>query len=301
MGPQSAADGTALANLADAVRDYTGLLRTIDSAGLERPWAWGPYDGEGVRFSVFRTFEELRELAVALAAARVAAGRPSTEASLFLAGHHLAQRDLWAMLGSPPEVALDQVPAPGSWPLRKVLHHLIGADLGFLVVELDAREWLGQGGAPEAQPGLSDADWARLAGLDDAAFDRQLAASLPEIRAYHEALHVRIVASLHALTSADLDRRTRFWDGLQARRFRLGRFESHLRQHAIQAEMALLAVVGPPTESDRLARLVAGAQAEVEAVMLDGPDVVEAGALLALAKTIRARTAEIGASLGVSA
>ena len=106
MGPQSAADGTALASLADSVRDYTDLLRTIDSAGLERPWGWGPYDGEGVRFSVFRTFEELRELAVALAAARVAAGRPSTEASLFLAGHHLAQRDLWAMLGSPPEVAL---------------------------------------------------------------------------------------------------------------------------------------------------------------------------------------------------
>jgi hypothetical protein len=55
-------------------------------------------------------------------------------------------------------------------------------------------------------------------------------------------------------------------------RFRLHRFDSHMRQHTIHAEKTLTALLGPPPETQRLLRLIYQAWAEVEGVLIGSPD-----------------------------
>ena len=47
-------------------------------------------------------------------------------------------------------------------------------------------------------------------------------------------------------------------------RFRLHRFEEHLRQHTIQLDKTLLGIGRPPTEAHRLVRNIYNALADVE-------------------------------------
>jgi hypothetical protein len=47
-------------------------------------------------------------------------------------------------------------------------------------------------------------------------------------------------------------------------RFRLHRFEEHLRQHTIQIDKTLVGIGKPPTEAHRLVRNVYNALADVE-------------------------------------
>jgi hypothetical protein len=78
--------------------------------------------------------------------------------------------------------------------------------------------------------------------------------------------------------------------------FRLHRFDSHLRQHSVQAEKALAALDGPPSEARRLLRLVYAALAEAEGYTIGAP---ETGQDLrdGLAREIAGRSAEIAGYL----
>ena len=53
--------------LAQSVETFAHLTQSLTDADLDRAWAWGDYDLEGVRFAFFRVYEELRTLAVKLA------------------------------------------------------------------------------------------------------------------------------------------------------------------------------------------------------------------------------------------
>ncbi|MDP9266294.1 MAG: hypothetical protein M3O91_09305 [Chloroflexota bacterium] len=68
-------------------------------------------------------------------------------------------------------------------------------------------------------------------------------------------------------------------------RFRLHRFEEHLRQHTIQLEKTLVGIGHPPTEAERLVRLVHNALGEMEALSLGAPE-VDIGALERTANAI---------------
>jgi Flp pilus assembly CpaF family ATPase len=92
--------------------------------------------------------------------------------------------------------------------------------------------------------------------------------SLNDIRAFHRASRDRIVDRLASMTDAELEQTSPFWDGVWSNRFRLGRFESHLRQHTIQAEKAVQATMGAPREVERLLRLLARATGDVEAAAI---------------------------------
>jgi hypothetical protein len=58
--------------------------------------------------------------------------------------------------------------------------------------------------------------------------------------------------------------------------FRLHRFDAHLRQHTIQAEKTVLAVMGVPSEAKQLARIVLAALAEVEGILFGLESISEA-------------------------
>ena len=87
-----------------------------------------------------------------------------------------------------------------------------------------------------------------------------------------------------------------FWDGVRPNRFRLGRFESHLRQHTIQAEKAIQATVGPPREVERLLRLLARATGDVEAAGVGADPAL----LVEILDPIRDETAERGQQLAAA-
>jgi hypothetical protein len=83
-------------------------------------------------------------------------------------------------------------------------------------------------------------------------------------------------------------------------RFRLHRFDSHLRQHTVHAEKNLAELGIAPTEAKRLSRLLFGALAEVEGVLIGAVEVGEARCR-ALAEVISARLREIQPSSSPSA
>ena len=65
-------------SLARAVERFANLTQDVTDSDLDREWAWGAYESEGIRFAFFRTYEELRELAVRMVAERAALGRSAS-------------------------------------------------------------------------------------------------------------------------------------------------------------------------------------------------------------------------------
>jgi hypothetical protein len=80
-------------------------------------------------------------------------------------------------------------------------------------------------------------------------------------------------------------------------RFRLHRFDSHVRQHVIQVDKTIAALGQSPNEAKRLVRLIYAALADVNAALIGAWDVAE-GSRHELAQTIRARAEEIAGLLG---
>lgn len=284
-----------MVDLATAVERFDRSLRQISDSDLERPWAWGQYDEEGIRFAFFRTLEELTDLAIEVAARREEAGRPIGRAARLVGRYHVAWREIWSVVDGAGESLLDAVPAEGEWPLRTVLEHLVGADLGFLVAQRNAAERRAAG----LEPSRAGDAWERLAGISETEFERIFTGTLEAIRVEHRRVHDG-VTELARLTDDELSSGSAFWDGVMPNRFRIGRFESHLRQHTIQAQKTILAVAGPPREVDRLLLLIRRAQGEAEAAAQGADDILEeVGG--PVADGIASRAAELSQLAGVSA
>ncbi len=250
-------------SLARAVESFAAILQEQPDSKLDRDWAWGAYDSEGVRFSLFRTYEELRELAVRTARERAAQGLALSSAQRILAQYHAAYRDLQAVLLGLPDGVEEQAPDEGEWPLRQVLAHIVGAEIGFYVVvkyALDLHR-TADGRAVE----IPDSAWNDILQEDIDSIDSLLDGPLTGIRAYHETLHGRVVREFAAITSQELASPSRYWEGYDlSLRFRLHRLDSHLRQHTIQASKALDTLGHSPTEAKRILRLIFAALAEAE-------------------------------------
>lgn len=92
---------------------------------------------------------------------------------------------------------------------------------------------------------------------------------LSGILAYYERLHQRVLDELADIKETELLAPSLWWEGVPMTvEFRLHRFDSHLRQHTIQAEKALASLQGHPGEIKRLLRLVYSALAEAEAAAI---------------------------------
>ncbi len=258
-----------------AIGAFDRRLRAIDDRDLDLFWAWETYDEEGVRFGILRTTEQVADAAVEVIARRDAANTGPTRAQRILGRYLVAWRELWSVADR-ADAVLDLAPMEGEWALRAILDHLVEAELGFLVT---IRNGLDQHRAGVAELGRvgSDEAWLALAEVDEAAWRAAFAGSLEDMLAFHLASRERIVGRLGSMTDGELDASSPFWDGTRPNRFRLGRFESHLRQHTIQAEKAIQETVGPPREVERLLRLLARASGDVEAAALGAdPGVVAA-------------------------
>ena len=230
----------------------------LDDADLDRTYAWEEYGDDGLRFALLAAHLQLRETTATVAAARLGAGKPFTEAQRILAQVHEAYRDLTGALAGTSEAELDAAPPDEQWPLREVLKHLLGAEKGFLAaieVALDCA----RAGVPSTP---DEAAWkAKRRPLEDPSGSRADA-----LNALYRS-HVEILRALDGVTDAELATPSWFWeDKGYPIRFRMHRFEEHMRQHTIQVDKTLAALGRPPTEAERLVRNLYNALAGLESV-----------------------------------
>jgi len=282
-------------DLPRAVEQFAALTHSLPDSALDREWAWGAYDAEGVRFAFFRTYEELRELAAKTAAERLAQRRAPSSAQSILAQYHGAYRDLQAaLLGLSAEEA-DQAPAEEEWSVRQVVAHIVLADLGFFGVTMYALDRHRSGdGRPAEMP---DEAWDAILGQDETTIRAILEGPLAALQSYHEAFHERVLRELSNIGDEELAAPSTYWEGYPlSLQFRLHRFDSHLRQHTVQIDKALESLAGAPGEAKRLLRLIYAAWAEAEGAAIGAWDV---GTELRedAAASIAARSAEIASIL----
>ena len=243
-----------------AVEQLVGATIGMSDADMGREWKWGVYDEEGLRFALLMTHHELRDVGVRLAARARSA---PTQANRILAQYHQTYRDLTGVVEGVRTEDLDRAPAEGEWPLREALVHMIGAEHGFLSVSKIALN-RHRAGKPD-EP--SDEEWntarAPYAEARKASEAAVRAGDLAQIRDAFATIHIRVLRELADITDTEIELPAWFWDGPMPLRFRLHRFEEHLRQHTIQLDKTL-AVIRPPTEAHRLIRNIYNALADVE-------------------------------------
>jgi len=280
-------------SLSIAILDFARLTCDLSDDVLENPWTWQDYD-EGVRFAFFRTYEELRSLAVKLGAGRNAPGTGITQAQQILGQYHAGYRDLQAILLGRTAAQLDRSPGGEEWSVRQALQHILSAERNFYFMVhfalLDAR--LGNARPTEMTEAIWDEFWA-----GDPSEQMGESTSASELQAYYETLHRRVLDEFVTITNAELEAPAVYWEAQPyPLRFRLHRFDSHLRQHTIQIDKTLVALGLAPAEPRRLLRLVFTALAEVEAAALGS--LAGAQEIQILADQVQARQAEIARALG---
>lgn len=230
----------------------------LSDTDLDRAYVWRDYHDDGLRFALLTAHHLLRDTAAQVAAARLAAGQPFSEAQRILAQVHESYRDLTGALAGTSEADLDAAPPNEQWPLRAVLKHMLGAEVSFLASIEVALDAVRAGKSSEE----SEAAWeANRHSPEDPAGSRADA-----LNALFRS-HAAILRALGSVTDAELDTPSFFWESVAYPiRFRMHRFEAHMRQHTVQVDKTLVAIGHPPTEAERLVRNLYTALAGVESV-----------------------------------
>ncbi|MGZ9234219.1 MAG: DinB family protein, partial [Anaerolineales bacterium] len=270
-----------------AVHEFVALMLPLSEKDLEREWIWKDHDEEGIRFAIFVTLQELRELAVTLAALR----SERTAVQHILSQYHAAYMDLQAaILGLSNEDA-ERVPAEGEWSVRRTFAHILGTDINFTIAVRYALERHRAGTwSPEK---YSDQDADRLAGISDEDYLALTKGGLDGMVTYDRALHQQIMEEFSTITDQELELPSTFWEETRFPiRHRLHRYEAHFVQHTVQIDKTLVAIGQEPTESKRLLRKIYAALAEAEGLMI-GAEKMDEAAILATASSISDRTKEI--------
>ncbi len=282
-----------LTQLAGAIDRFAAEVVRLTDDQLDLPWAWRDYDSDGIRFAFFRILEELRGLAADLER-EAGAAAPPTMAALLLRPYHAAFREMHALLLGIEQDDFEAIPAEGEWPLRRVIAHAVDADIGFYAVVSETLKALRAGDEPPRKP--AEDIWDGIVGMPITDFDGMLERDVHGVLAFHHAHHARILAEFSAITDDEIESPSYYWEkSSYTLRFRLGRFESHLRQHNIQLAKTRASIGRPPTESQRLLMLLYAALAEVENLERDyGVGTAKASAL---AEVVDAHTAGVQTAL----
>ena len=270
-----------------AVQEFAALMLPISEKDLEHPWRWKDHDEEGIRFAFFVTLQELRQLAVTLAARRA---RP-TRAQHILSQYHVAYVDLQAALLGLTKEGTERAPAEGEWPVRKVYAHILSTEINFTITIRYALE-KHRAGTWTSEP-IPDADADRLAGISDDDFRALTSGALDKMLTYDRTLHSAIIEEFSGISDEELELPSTFWEETRFPiKHRLHRYEAHFVQHTVQIDKTLVAIGNAPTESKRLLRKIYAALAEAEGMMI-GAGERENTAIHETASSLSERTKEI--------
>lgn len=276
-------------DLTNAIENFAHLILPLTEKDLERTWVWKDHDEEGIRFACFVTLQELRHLAVTLAAPSTSLR--ATPAQHILSQYHAAYMDLQAaVLGLSDEDA-EKISAEGEWQVRKVYAHILGAEINFTIAIRYALEKHRSGNwNPER---ISDEDDNRLAGMSEAEYHALTNSPLSDMLAYHHNLHATILDEFSSITNAELDLPSTLWEETRFPiQHRLHRYEAHFVQHTIQIDKTLIAIGQAPSEAKRLVRKIYAALAEVDGQLI-GAEKIDETAIEGTISSITERIQEI--------
>jgi DinB family protein len=263
-------------------------LRTIADDRLTRTWLWKGGSEEEVRYGFYRIGEAFELAGIEAAAALRRAGSDRGPAADRLAQATAARWDLQGLLIPLADATWDVDPGGGEWTIRQTLGHVVASQRGY--------------GATSGwwQTQALPADMPDLPVVPESIFD-----VLPT----EEAESYGTPGSVRDRLDDALDRSCERLAGLPEQRlaygarwsgfpvdvgFRMGRWASHIREHAIQVEKTLDMLDHRPTEVDRLIRHVLSAWGGAEAVVfgsIDADDAVEV--LAGAARGARVTAAEV--------
>lgn len=250
------------AMLAQAAERFAAATAALPENVLSQRRPWRGVDVD-VRWLLYRTYEELRDLAARIVVERAGSGPPLTTAQRALALYHTAYRDLRGGLLTVEPAEFDRPPAEGEWALRGVLAHVMRADVGFLALSRYTVDRFRAGERPGPVPEAQRTPYEPLAASDGTA---------AEVLARYDALHERILTELLDVGEAEQAAPVVFWYEADLR-FQLFRFDAHLREHMIQVDKVLEAIRPRPGDGPRTARLIYNALGEAEGAALGAPQV----------------------------
>lgn len=270
-----------------AAQEFTHLFINLPDTKLEHPWAWKDHGKEGIRFALFVTLQELRQLAVTLSMLR----SKSTPAQHILSQYHAAYMDLQAALLGLSNEDAEKVPSEDEWNVQKVYAHILGADFGFTAIVRYALE-LHRASKWISDP-IPESEYPRLYGISEVEYDKLMTSPLSSLIAYHRDFHIRIIEEFSGVQDNELDLPSVFWEETRFPiRHRLHRYEAHIVQHTIQIDKTLASIGQAPREPKQLLRKVYAALAEVEGLMI-GAENTDDAVILSIASSISDRTKEI--------
>jgi len=252
--------------IADARADVLSAaadLLAIPDAGLVKPWDWIGGSEEEVRYGAYRAAEAL-ELAEIEARTLVSAGDASERRAALVVGPATAARwELHGLLVPLDDALLDADPGGGEWSIRQTLGHTINSQRGY---GWGSAYWLGQTydvadatlpkGAPESYwDGFPDEETSEAEG------------DLAALRARLDAILDLCGERFGGLPDERLQLGSR-WSGYAVTiGFRLGRWSSHFREHAIQIEKTFALLGHIPNEQARLVRNLLASYGRAESVV----------------------------------
>lgn len=273
------------------VHALEGELLAIPESALGREWAWIGGGDEEVRYAFYRVLELFERAEIDAARVLATAGRDGGLAAALIAPAAAARWDLHGLLAPISDAELDGDPGGEEWSIRRTLGHVVNGQraYGWATAVWQAHE------VPAGDPSLAEPPtfpvYVDLPDEDGP----EMAGSLGDIRTRLDAILDLSAERLAGLPEERLAFGSR-WSGFAVTiAFRLGRWSSHIREHAIQVEKTLAMLDRAPTEPELLVRLVLGAYGRAEAVVFGQPQAeAAAGIIRAAATEARAIVADAG-------
>jgi hypothetical protein len=253
--PMATALGRARADVLAAAAD----LLAIPEAALTRPWGWKGGSEEEVRYGAYRAGEAL--VAAEIEARFAIGGTPDTRAAAAMGHASAARWDLHGLLLPLEPETHDADPGGGEWTIRQTLAHVInsqrayGWSTAWWVANPHDRD------DPNLPRTVPEDVWATLPDEADEA-----PGTPAEIR---DRLDTTLDLGAERMAGAGDDQLGygARWSGFAVTvAFRLNRWSSHIREHAIQVEKTLARLGRVPTEPERLVRHLLATYGRAEAV-----------------------------------
>ena len=242
-------------------------ILAIPETSLARPWGWIGGSSAEVRYGIYRVSELFERAEVE---ARRTLARDDIDGGLaaaLIAPSDAARWDLQGLLAPLAPTDLDANPGGGEWSIRRTMGHVINGQRAYGW----ATAWWQERGFAIDDPDLPGTPPDEVyAGLPDEDGD-ELAGSLWDLRSRLDAV-LDLSAERLAGTPEDRLACATRWSGFAVTvAFRMGRWSSHLREHAIQIEKTLAMLGRTPTEPERLVRLTLAAYGRAESVVFGQP------------------------------
>ena len=246
-------------------------LLDLPESSLSGEWKWIGGSEQEVRYGAYRAAEALERAESTSRVILAAEEGNETQAARIVGPATAARWDLHGLLLSIDEAALDADPGGGEWTIRLTMGHIISGQRAY---GWGTAWWVAnpfETGDPGLPLGIPEEIWATLP--DEATTEAE--GSIDELGTRLDQVLDLTTERLAGLSDERLQLAAR-WSGFPVDvGFRLGRWSSHIREHAIQIEktMAMLGIV--PDESRRLARHVLAAYGRAEATVFGRrPDAV---------------------------